>query len=316
MWQNLLVIGGVISGLFSSSLYAEDPKGHRFLASDKTRGKTILVAADGTTEWEIDNKHDVHDIHMLPNGNVLTHISHTTIVEWNTKKEVVWKYESKPKTETIGKVEIHAFQRLANGDTMISESGNTRIIEVNKDGKIVVEIPLQVKKASAHRDTRMVRKLANGHYLVCHEGDGCVKDYDAKGKVIWEYELDLNGRPRANGHGVEGHGTEVFGAVRLENGNTLIAGGNNNRVIEVTPEKKIVWQVDQKDLPGITFAWVTTLHVLPNGNIIIGNCHAGPDNPQLIEVNREKKVVWSFKDMKRFGDNFVACHVMIDGVIR
>ncbi len=61
---------------------------------------------------------------------------------------------------------------------------------------------------------------------------------------------------------------------------------------------KIVWSIDQKELPGITLAWVTTLHVLPNGNIIVGNCHAGEDNPQLFEVTREKKVVWQFKDFK------------------
>ncbi len=29
---------------------------------------------------------------------------------------------------------------------------------------------------------------------------------------------------------------------------------------------------------------MTTLELLPNGNLIIGNTHAGPENPQLIEV--------------------------------
>ena len=48
---------------------------------------------------------------------------------------------------------------------------------------------------------------------------------------VWTYALDLGGRKRSPGHGPEGHGTEVFGAVRLKSGNTLIAGGNNNRVV-------------------------------------------------------------------------------------
>jgi hypothetical protein len=55
---------------------------------------------------------------------------------------------------------------------------------------------------------------------------------------------------------------------------------------------------------------VTTLHVLPNGNVVIGNCHAGPDNPQLIEVTRDKKVVWTFKDFKTFGNNLAAAQVL------
>ena len=171
-------------------------------------------------------------------------------------------------------------------------------------------MPLTVARPDAHRDTRLVRKLASGNYLVCQEGDGCVREYDPSGKIVWEYKLDLNGRPRSGGHGPEGHGTEVFGAVRLATGNTLIAGGNNNRVVEVDRAGKVVWSLDQKELPGITLAWVTTLHVLPNGNLIVGNCHAGADNPQLFEVTRDKKVIWSFKDHKVFGNSLAAAQVL------
>lgn len=74
-------------------------------------------------------------------------------------------------------------------------------------------------------------------------------------------------------------------------------------VLEVNAKKDIVWKVMQKDLPGITLAWTTSLELLPSGNIMIGNCHAGPDNPQLIEVSRDKKVVWTFKDFKNLGNS-------------
>ncbi len=89
-----------------------------------------------------------------------------------------------------------------------------------------------------------------------------------------------------------------------------VAGGNNHRVLEVDRAGKVVWSLEQKELPGITLAWVTTLHALPNGNLIVGNCHAGPDNPQLFEVMREKKVVWQFKDFKTFGNGTAAAHVL------
>ena len=137
-----------------------------------------------------------------------------------------------------------------------------------------------------------------------------MREYDRAGKVVWSYALELGDRPRSPGHGPEGHGVEVFGAVRLENDNTLIAGGNNNRVIEVTPAGKIVWSIGQRELPGITLAWITTLHALPNGNVIVGNCHAGPENPQLFEVTRDKKVVWTFRDFKTFGNGLAAAHVL------
>jgi hypothetical protein len=257
----------------------------------------------------VECKHNSHDIQVLPNGNFLLNTGPAAVTEVTPKKEVVWKYEAKPKAGGKG-VEVHSFQRLADGNTLVAESGNRRLVEVDKDGKIVKEIPLTVNKPETHRDTRLARKLDNGHYLVCHEGDGCVREYDEAGKVVWSYSLDLNGRPRSGGHGPEGHGTEVFGAVRLANGNTMIGGGNNNRVLEVDKEGKVVWSIDQKELPGITLAWVTTIEVLPNGNVIFGNCHAGPENPQLIEVTKDKKVVWTFKNFQVFGNSLAAAQVL------
>jgi hypothetical protein len=292
------------------SFVAAQGKDYRVLGADKKR--VAIINAKGEIEWEVPNPdaREIHDIQMLDNGNVLFQTGYTTVVEVNKAKEVVWKHESKPKEGYTGRVEIHSYQRLKDGNTLIAESGNTRLIEVDKQDKIVKVVPLTVTKPNAHRDTRMVRKLDNGNYLVCQEGEGKVREYDPAGKIVWEYAMELGERPRSDGHGVEGHGVEVFGAVRLKNGNTLIAGGNNNRILEVNKAGKIVWSIDHKELPGITFAWMTTLQVLPNGNIIIGNTHAGPENPQLIEVTRAKKVVWQFKDWTNFGNNLVAAQVV------
>ena len=279
---------------------------HPILAQD--RGHVVIMNGNGEIEWEVPCPYVCHDIAMLPNGNVLFPTSNTTIVEMTRDKQIVWKHESHPQPPYTGRVEIHGFQRLKNGLTMIAETGNMRIIEVDKDDKIVHEVPITVDRPDSHRDTRRVHKLDNGNYLACHEGDGVVREYDPAGKVVWSYKLDLVGQPRTQGH--DGHGTEVFNAVRLSNGNTLIGGGNNNRVFEVTPEGKTVWSIERDELPGIHLCWITTLQVLPNGHIIFGNTHAGPDNPQLIEVTRDKKVVWTFKNWTVFGNDLVASQVL------
>ena len=112
------------------------------------------------------------------------------------------------------------------------------------------------------------------------------------------------GKEAKGGHGLEAFGNRLFSAVRLKNGNTLIGGGNGHCVLEVTPEKEIVWQLHQDELPNIRLAWVTTLEVLPNGNYVIGNCHAGPGNPLLVEVEpKTKKVVWTFDHFETFGNS-------------
>jgi hypothetical protein len=292
----------------ATSTCAADTPAYRVLGQDK--GHVAIVNAKGEVEWETPCAENSHDIALLPNGNLLLHTGPATVVEMTPEKKIVWKYEAKPKPGYAGRVEIHAFQRLDDGLTMVAESGNRRIVEVDRDSKIVREVPLTINKPDPHRDTRLARKLANGHYLVCHEGDGAVREYDADGKVVWSYVLDLAGRPRSPGHGPEGHGTEVFGALRRDNGNTIIAGGNNNRVIEVDREGRIVWSIGHDELPGVRLAWVTTLEMLPNGNLIVGNCHAGESNPQLFEVTRDKKVVWQFRDFKTFGNNLAAARVL------
>jgi pimeloyl-ACP methyl ester carboxylesterase/outer membrane protein assembly factor BamB len=285
------------------------PIAHRVLGSDN--GRIAILGRDGVTvEWEFKNGHQAHDLQVLPSGNILLPTSPTKIVELTPAKEIVWQYEALPTGENKGRVEVHAFQRLADGKTMVAESGNGRIVELDAAGKVVFEMKLTRDKPNAHKDTRLARKLASGNYLVCHEADGAVREYEPSGKVVWTYKLDLAGRPKSGGHGPEGHGTDVYGAVRLTNGNTLIACGNGNRVIEVTPEGKTVWSIDQDELPGIKLAWVTTLHVLPGGNVIVGNCHAGKDVPQLFEVTRDKKVVWQLNNFKTFGNGWASAHVL------
>lgn len=267
--------------------------------------KLAIVNAKGAIEWEM-KWGGIHDIHVLENGNILTREGRNKVVEIDRKtKKVVWRYDSATQNGNQGKkVEVHAFQPLPDGKIMIAESGTARIIEVDKAGKLHHEVALKVNNPHPHMDTRLARKLANGNYLVCHEGDGFLREYDGDGNVVFEYEVPLFGKPKANGHGPESWGNKLFGAVRLPNGNTLIATGNGHSVIEVTPKKEIVWQLNQTDLPDVTLAWVTTIEVLPNGNYVIGNCHAGPGQPLLIEVEpKTKKVVWAFEQFKVFGNN-------------
>ncbi|HEU5116391.1 MAG TPA: PQQ-binding-like beta-propeller repeat protein, partial [Isosphaeraceae bacterium] len=298
----------VAAFLVSNLVLAAEPPAP-VMGSDK--GVIAVVEPNGQVSWEYRNNFQAHDLQVLENGNILLPLGPARIAEVTRDKKVVWSYESKKTDENTQRVEVHAFQRLPNGNTMIAESGNRRIVEVDRDGKIVHQIALVVEHPNPHSDTRMARKLDNGHYLVCHESDGKVREYDHDGRVVWTYTLDLAGRPRTPTH--RGHGTEVFGALRLENGHTLIATGNGNRVIEVTPEGKTVWSIEHDELPGIELFWVTSLRVRPNGNLIVGNCHAGPENPQLFEVTRDKKIVWTFRDFKTFGNDLAIARLLDDG---
>jgi hypothetical protein len=183
---------------------------------------------------------------------------------------------------------------LANGDTQIVESGVGRVINVDVFGKLKHSFNL---KPGGTQNSRWARATPQGTLLVCSEQPGVVTEYDKNGKVVWDYLIN----------------TRVYGAMRLSNGNTLIASGSGNSVVEVTPDKKVVWEIKGK-VPGtdINLKWMTCLQETKSGNFIVGNCHAGPDNPQIFEISREKKVVWEFNEFELVG-NGLACWQVLDG---
>lgn len=291
------LLRSILLALSSLALAAAQADEDRLVLVSASYGKNVVAICDakGAVLWKLDTPGPEkghaghHDVHLLGNGNILFHDSWTKIQEITLGKEVVWEYDSARMNGNEGKrVDVHAFARLDNGETVIVESGVGRIIHVDKDGKLVKEVPLG---EGGRKSTRLMRILDNGHYLACAENPGVVTEYDENGKVVWEYEI----------------GTRVYGAIRLKNGNTLIGSGSGNRVVEVTPKKEVVWEVT-KTVPGtnISLAWMATVQELPNGNLALGNCHAGESNPQIFEITQDKKVVWEFKEWELVG-NGLAC---------
>jgi hypothetical protein len=252
-------------------------KGHRFACGDYSQGKIFLASADGKVEWEYPAP-QCNDLWVLPNKNVLFVTGHG-VQEVTPDKKVVFSYQSKS--------EIYACQRLANGNTFIGECNAGRLLEVAPSGKIVREIRLLPEgKDGGHVYMRNARQLADGHFLVTHYGDQVVREYDEQGKSV--LEIPARGGPHS--------------AIRLPNGNTLIACGDMAgaaRVFEANKEGKAVWEVSGKDLPGIHLAFMTGLQRLPNGNTVMSNWLGHGQfgrAPHLIEVTPEKKIVWSFAD--------------------
>src|SRR5258706_1553102 len=124
-----LLLFAVLAGLSPNvAMAADKPSGKNYRVVGADNKHIAIVNAKGEVEWEVPNEaREIHDIQMLPNGNVLFQTSYTTVVEMNRDKQVVWKHESKPKTGYTGAVEIHSYQRLKDGLTLIAETGNMRL---------------------------------------------------------------------------------------------------------------------------------------------------------------------------------------------
>lgn len=215
----------------------------------------------------------------LANGNIVyAHGgSPTGAKEIDREKKTIWEYASKAP-------EVLGCERLANGNTLVAEQGPCQAVEVNPEGEVVSTVKLATAEANPHRQVRCIHQLDNGHILAAHEGDAAVREVNRDGKVVWEYK------------GVE----NVFEAVRLASGNTLIGCGTQKRVIEVTPKGETVWELTADEVPDLNLAWITSLQVLPNGNYVIANFLRGQEGKgaHAFEITRDKKIVWKFDDHK------------------
>ena len=262
---------------------ADKPTGRSFLMLG---GLTQIVDATGNVTW----KHPAvtRDGYILPNGNLLLTLSKTkaypggAVVEITRDQKVIWEYKG---TQS----EVNTAVLLDNGNIMLTEAGDKpRLLEVARDGSIKVEIPLGCQITNHHMQSRMARKLPNGHYLVPQEKT--VREYDASGKVVWERkspESDLDNRS--------------FCCLRNAAGHTLISLTLGNHIIEVDASGKIVWELHDGELPGVPVNRTTALSWLPNGNIVFSNYAARAPQAKVVEITREKKVIWTYTDATNQG---------------
>ena len=266
--------------LFTGSAGGADaPIRHRLMFTEYGKGPNRLLEVDETGKVVREQRFPSISVifQVLPDGHVLYAYGGkpTGVQEVDREGKVVWNFESQSP-------QVLGCRRLRNGNTLVAEQGPCRVLEVNRAGQVVRTTPLTTSEQGYHLQVRNIHHLPNGNLLAAHEGEGAVREVDPTGKVVWEYT------------GVENTGD----ALRLRNGNTVISCGTQKRVIEVTPDKKVVWEFRAADAPEINLTWASSLQLLKNGNLLVGNFLRNQEGKgaHAFEVTRDKKVVWTYAD--------------------
>ena len=247
---------------------------------------TGIIGENNEVLWD-SKKPKARDGYILDNGNKLICWS-DEVLEFDNDDNVIFKYKLSSENKELGTT-----QRLRNGNTLITELGeNPRLLEVDGNGDIKVDVPLQPETDNAHMQTRMARKLDNGNYLVPHLLAFKVKEYTPSGEVVKEFKTDLEalgGREAKNW---------PFTAIRLENGNTLINLTNGNKTIEVDSNGNVVWRIGNNDVDDDPFVDPCGAQRLPNGNTVIAS-YGAKEGVKLFEVTRDKEIVWKYEGPNR-----------------
>jgi hypothetical protein len=187
-----------------------------------------------------------------------------------------------------------------SGNILIADQFNNRVVEVGPNGSIVWSFGLGPNDFSAKSIIGVNDAQRVGPYtLMAGTGtpagvipqapdgvpDNRVILVDPFGKIVWQY-----GQFGQTGSGPNLLDTPVQ-CTWLPNFDVLITDQANNRIIEVSLEKKIVWQYpgsninDADQLNGPNSA-----ELLENGHILI----ADQGNNRAIEVTRGDKIVRTF----------------------
>lgn len=152
---------------------------HPLLLCDSGNNRVCVVSAEGKIEWEHPATHP-QDCWRMPGGSYLFCFKDGAL-ELTPAHGKIWEYKAPTNCE------VHACQPLPNGRVLLVECGPSRIIEVDRQGKIAKEIKLSTSpKIGRHDQFRGTRKTKDGHYLVCFKGEHKVVELDGDGKVLRE----------------------------------------------------------------------------------------------------------------------------------
>ena len=179
----------------------------------------------------------------------------------------------------------------ANGNVLITDQGNERIIEVRRIDNAIVwqygENGVAGIGLNQLNNPNAAELLANGDILIADENNNRAIEvtHSTPSRIVATFTA---------------HGTTsgVAFASRLPNGNTLITDSNNSRIVEVDRHDNTVWVYFTSTRPGSNPTPLPTRAVrLANGNTLISDQF----NDQVIEVSPSKVIVASYGTINQPG---------------
>ena len=227
-----------------------------YLIAEHIGDRIIEITPDGEIAWQYADVLTPMEAERLVNGNTLiADTGNRRVIVVSPDGKILWKYYGE-KSKALG---ISSVRGLTNGNILIASMPFTKddvpfVIEVTPDKEIVWEYAEVLRPSLGQR-------LENGNTLMTDMADPRVIEVTPDKEIVWEYSGEELACP--------------YVAQRLKNGNTLIgdqfqkgiqigSSYRGQRVIEVTPDKEIVWEY-------YTFTNPAGFERLENGNTLIGD---------------------------------------------
>ncbi|MBC7473031.1 MAG: DnaJ domain-containing protein [Candidatus Sericytochromatia bacterium] len=211
----------------------------------------------------------------------------------NQEGEITWEY-GKFGSIYSNKLKSPRFANFVNNQNiLITDSGNSKVLEVNHKKETIWEFGTGESGHSSQTldNPSSCTKLNNGNYLICDTNNKRVIEVNNVGEIVWQYgDLKDNKMFGKSLLSLVSKSTyQLFtptSAQRLDNGNTIISDIGNKKIIEVSTDKKTVWQYppkkSEKNLIGANF-----IYRLANNNTIF-------TFDRVYEINTSGDTVWVY----------------------
>ncbi|MBT8037656.1 MAG: hypothetical protein KJO21_08940 [Verrucomicrobiae bacterium] len=230
----------------------------------------IKFSADGKVLEQI-NTGTCHDIQSLPHGNLLFS-SENTLKEINSRGAVIRSY--------TGKGDILSCRRLTNGQTVILDAGQTRLVLLDATLKELTTIALQHDEPSPIQ-SGIVRESRHG-LVVSLGGESTLREYNHNGSVVRQIRCP----------------SQVSAMAMNYAGDITVGGGFGLR--RYSTENKLTWSMSIEDLPELGQTDIRSIQMRDNNNMILINRSAGPNSADiLIEITEKKQIVRRFPPLRQ-----------------
>jgi hypothetical protein len=262
--------------------------GYNVLIADRGNNRVIEVTPNKQIVWEYDFKnlhagYAADDAFFVDGGkSIIVNLEYYQVIEtidYATKK-ITWQYGTPGKHGSGPNLLFSPDDayKLANGDVMVADIKNCRILEISPDKKIVKQYG-KVRQcadkpgylAAPNADT----PLPDGGVLISNILSKDVVQLDSQWNPIFTLAVPLK-------YPSDPHFTKA--------GNILIADYSNpGKVIEITRAGNVVWEYDGEN--GVLLNQPSLAIELPNGNILVNDDY----NHRVIVIDKlTKKIVWQY----------------------
>jgi len=238
-----------------------------------TDSAVIEVDPQGRVVWTYSGDlRFAHTARLTQAGTILiTDTSNDVVIQIDRARQIVWSSDDWGGGTGNLSDGSHLHypnnaEELENGNLLLTDRNNDRVLEVTPDGRVVWTYDKLVRPHNGHR-------LPNGNTLISDSEQNTIIEVNPDGETVWSF----GGGPALNW---------PRNGERLPNGNTLVTDSRGGRVIEVDPAGRTVWHYTQLALP-------FEAHRLAGGNTLI----ADNNRRRVIEVSPDGRIVWQFRNL-------------------